>query len=356
MGIFDEMAKHGHEQLFFCYDRASKLKALIAIHDTTLGPALGGCRMWPYLKEEDAWMDALRLSRGMTYKSAASGCDFGGGKSVIWGDPAKDKSEELFRALGLYVEALNGRFITGTDVGTKSVDFVWALAETDLIVAAPEEYDGSGDSSIITAFGAWRGIKASVKEAFGGDSLQGRVVALQGLGKVGSHLAKYLADDGAELVVTDVNQAAVDEVKAKFKARAVKPDEIFDVQCDVFSPNALGAVINDQTIPRLKCKVVAGAANNQLAEARHGTALWEKGIVYAPDYVINAGGLIQVVDELSGFNRERAYRKAAGIYDALERIFAISREKKIPPAAAADVMVEEKLRQRSQLMTMYLPK
>ncbi len=356
MGIFDQMQSQGHEQLIFCYDKTSKLKSLIAIHDTTLGPALGGCRMWPYPKEEDAWRDALRLSKGMTYKSAASGCDYGGGKSVIWADPATDKTEELFRALGLYVEALKGRFITGTDVGTKSIDFVWALTETDNVVAVPEEYGGSGDTSIITAFGVWKGIKASVKEAFGSDSLQGRTVALQGVGKVGSHLAQYLVDDGADLVVCDVNPAYVAELTKKVKARVVKPEEIFDVKCDVFSPNALGAVINDQTIPRLKGKVVAGAANNQLAEGRHGTALWQKGIVYAPDYVINAGGLIQAADELEGFNRDRAYRRTAGIYDALERIYAISKEKKIPPVEAADVMVEEKLRQRGQLKTMYLPR
>lgn len=356
MGIFDRMQELGHEQLIFCYDRTSRLKALIAIHDTTLGPALGGCRMWPYLKEEDAWQDALRLSRGMTYKSAASGCDYGGGKSVIWADPAADKSEELFRALGLYVEALNGRFITGTDVGTKSPDFVWSLAETDHVVAVPEEYGGSGDTSIITAFGVWKGIKASVKEAFGSDSLRGRTVAIQGVGKVGSHLAKYLVDDGAELVVCDVNPANVGELTKKVKARVVKPEEIFDVQCDVFAPCALGGAINDQTIPRLKAKVVAGAANNQLAEARHGLILWEKGIVYAPDYVINAGGLIQAADEREGFNRDRAYRKTAGIYEALSQIYAISREKKIPPAEAADVMVEEKLRQRGRLKTMYLPR
>jgi leucine dehydrogenase len=356
VGIFDEMAKLGHEQLIFCHDHPSKLKALIAIHDTTLGPALGGCRMWPYQKEEEAWIDALRLARGMTYKSGVSGCDYGGGKSVIWADPAKDKSEELFRALGLYIEALNGRFITGTDVGTKSADFVWSLAETDNIVAAPEEYGGSGDSSIITAFGVWKGIKAAVKEGFGSDTLQGRRVALQGLGKVGSRLAKYLADDGAELIVCDTNPGYVTEVQAKVQVRTVKPEEIYDVPADVFSPNALGAVINDSTIPRLKVKVVAGAANNQLDEPRHGRVLWEKGIVYAPDYVINAGGLIQVADELMGFNRERAYRKAAAIYDALERIFAVSREKRIPSAEAADLLVEEKIRQRGQLKAMWLPR
>jgi len=356
MGIFEQMQAQGHEQLIFCHDKGSKLKALIAIHDTTLGPALGGCRMWPYLREEDAWQDALRLSRGMTYKSAASGCDYGGGKSVIWADPATDKTEELFRALGLFVEALKGRFITGTDVGTKSVDFVWSLAETSHVVAVPEEYGGSGDTSIITAFGVWKGIKASVKEAFGSDSLQGRTIAIQGLGKVGSHLAKYLFDDGAELVVCDVDPALAADVAGKVRARVVGTEDIYDAEVDVFSPNALGAVINDQTIPRLRARVVAGAANNQLAEARHGTALWQRGIVYAPDYIINAGGLIQAADELEGFNRDRAYRKAAGIYDALERIYAISRRMKIPPSEAADVMVEEKLRQRGQLKSMYLPR
>lgn len=345
MGIFDKMAQHRHEQVAFCYDRVSGLRSIIAIHNTTLGPALGGTRMWPYRSEEEALDDVLRLSRGMTYKSGASGCNFGGGKAVIWGDPGRDKSELLFRALGTFVEAFDGRFITGTDVGTVADDFVWAKAVTRYLVALPEEHGGSGDSSLTTAFGVWHGIRACADEVFGKPSLRGLKVALQGVGKVGYRLCGYLLEEGAEVTVTDISKANLERTTKAYNVKVVEPDAIYDVECDIFSPNALGSIINDETIPRLRCRIVAGGANNQLAEDRHGDELHRRGILYAPDYVINAGGLIQVTEEFPVFSRERAMQRAAAIYDSLKRIFAISKRDGIPTYRAADVMVEERLKE-----------
>jgi leucine dehydrogenase len=355
MGIFERMKKDGHEQLLFCYDKATGLKAIIAIHDTTLGPALGGCRMYPYQTEEDAVEDAFRLSRGMTYKSAASGQNHGGGKSVIWGNPNLDKSEELFRVFGRFVQTLGGRFITGTDVGTEKSDFVWSKMESDYFVALPEEYGGSGDSAVITAFGVWKGMKAAAKHLFGSDSLKGKRVAVQGLGKVGFGVVKLLVEEGAILTVTDVVAENVSQVTATFPVQTVLPEAIYDVTCDIFSPNALGGVINDETIHRLQCKVVAGAANNQLKEPRHGDELHRRGILYAPDYVINAGGLIQVADELTGYNRDRAFRKTAAIYDMLLQIFAISKNESVPTYLAADHLSERRIAMVAKLGRIYLP-
>jgi leucine dehydrogenase len=341
---FEEMAKFGHEQLSFNYSKTTGLKSIIAIHDTTLGPALGGCRMWPYATEEEAVNDALRLSRGMTYKTAASGDNWGGGKSVIWGDPATDKNEAFLRAFGRQVQAFNGRFITGTDVGTVATDFVFSSLETEYLVALPEEYGGSGDSSILTAFGVLRGIQACAKQVWGSDSLQGKTVAVQGVGKVGHHLVDYLVEQGANLIIADINPNYIKRVTDKHpQVKVVPTTEIMSVACDIFSPNALGAVMNDETIPALKCKIVAGAANNVLKEARHGDALHQRGILYAPDYVINGGGLIQVADELMGYDPERAKRKVANIYNALLRIFAISERDGIGTHKAADRLVEERL-------------
>lgn len=354
MKIFDEMAKNGHEQLIFNYDRTTGLKAIIAIHDTTLGPALGGCRMWNYSSEEEAVIDALRLSRGMTYKCGISGVDFGGGKTVIIGDPQRGKSEELFRALGRFVETLGGRYYTGTDVGTTYDDFVHVSRETSSVVGLPEEYGGSGNSSIITAFGVWKGIKACARTVFGSDSLSGLTIAIQGLGKVGGHLVELLHQEGAELVVTDINEEYVRDIKERYPVHVVAPEEIFGVSCDIFSPNALGAVLNDETIPRLKCKIVAGAANNQLKEPRHGDMLFEKGVLYAPDYVINAGGLIQVADEFDGYSKDRAFKKAAGIYDTLIKIFAIARHRNIPPFRAVDEIVERRISRIGDIRGMYV--
>ncbi|WP_339060989.1 Glu/Leu/Phe/Val dehydrogenase [Tepidibacillus marianensis] len=355
--VFEEMEKYGHEQVIFNYDKATGLKAIIAMHDTTLGPALGGCRMWKYDTEQDALKDALRLSRGMTYKCAVSGATHGGGKTVIWGDPRKDKSDEYFQALGTFIETLKGRYYTGTDVGTVGMDFVYAGKQTKYVVGLPEEYGGSGNSAIITAYGVWRGMKATAKEAFGTNLLQGLTIAVQGLGKVGYNLVQHLHDERAKLIVTDISEENVRRVQEDFPdVQVVSPDEIFGVQCDIFSPNALGAVINDETIPQFKCKAIAGAANNVLAEERHGEMLHEKGILYAPDYVSNAGGLIQVADELQGYNKDRAFKNAGLIYDILAQIYKISKEQNIPTYKAADVLVENKIEKVGRLQTKYTGK
>lgn len=354
--IFDRMARDGHEQVIFCYDRVSGLKAVIAIHDTTLGPALGGCRMYPYRSEDDALDDVLRLARGMTYKSAAAGVNHGGGKAVIWGDPQGGKSEEKFRALGRYLQALKGRFVTGTDMGTNQEDFVWSHAETGYLVALPEEYGGSGDSSVITAYGVFRGMQAACQEVWGEARLAGRTVAVQGVGKVGFHLVEHLVDDGARVIIADVVPANVARTVRQFpQVQVVAPGEILGVACDILAPCAVGGVINDETLPQLKCRVVAGSANNVLREPRHGDELQARGILYAPDYMINAGGLIQVADEIQGYNRDRAFRKAAGIYDLLREIFAISRREGIPTYRAADLLAERRLAAIAGVQRIYVP-
>lgn len=355
MKIFAKMAKEGHEQLFFNYDRTSGLKSLIAIHDTTLGPALGGCRMKQYDNEEAAVEDALRLSKGMTFKSAITGVDYGGGKAVIWADPEKDKSEILFRAFGRYVEMLKGRFMTGTDMGTTYDDFVITLKETKYVGALPEEYGGGGNSGIITAFGVWQAVKATARELLGDDSLKGLKIAVQGLGKVGYHLVGHLVGEGAKVIACDTREQLVQAVSSDYQGvEIVGPDEIFAVECDLFSPNAIGGVLNDETIAKLKCKGVVGAANNQLAEPRHAQMLADKGILYAPDYVANAGGLIQVADELEGYNKERAFRNASMIYNRLLNIFAIAKESKITTDEAANRMVKARIDDIGKLRRNYI--
>lgn len=353
MGIFEQMAQYGHEQLVFCYDKSTGLRAIIAIHDTTLGPALGGLRMWPYEREEDAVTDVLRLSRGMTYKNSAMGLNLGGGKAVLWGDPRTDKSEELFRAFGKFVESLGGRYITAEDVGTTVEDMNFVLMETDHACGRAEV---SGDPSPVTAYGVFMGIKATVKHVFGTEDLKGRKVAVQGLGKVGFHLCEHLHEAGAQLIVTDIDQEAVERAKKQFGATAVAPDEIYGVECDIFAPCALGAVLNDETIPQLKCRIVAGAANNQLKEPRHADMLKERGILYAPDFVINGGGVINVAEEYhpQGYSRERALKRVSTIYDKLLRVFKIAEERNITTAAAADVMAEERMQKIHTLNRIYL--
>lgn len=356
MGLFERMARDGHEQVVFCYDRATGLRAIIAIHDTTLGPALGGCRMWPYATEEEAVEDALRLARGMTYKSAASGQNHGGGKVVIWGDPATEKSEHLFRALGRFIGTLKGRIITGTDVGTDKTDFVWAKLESPWFVGLPEEEGGSGDTAVLTAYGVWQGMRAVARFLWGDSSLRDRRVALQGLGKVGTRLLTHLLEGGAQVTVTDIRRERVEAVCAAHpQVSGVEPEAIYDQPCDIFSPTAMGGVLNDETIPRLRCRAVAGSANNQLAEPRHGDLLHRKGILYAPDYVINAGGLIGVADEILGFDPERARRKTAAIYDQLLQIFAISQREQIPTYIAADRLAEQRIARAGRLRGIYIP-
>lgn len=356
--IFEEMKKYGVEQVIFNYDEISGLKAIISIHDTTIGPASGGCRMWNYRSTDDAVIDAIRLSKGMTYKSAASGCNFGGGKTVIIGDPKTDKSEALFRALGRFVQTLNGRYYTGTDVGTNSQDFVYASQESDYLVGLPEEYGGSGDTAIPTAYGIYMGMKAAAKKTYGDESLKGLIVAVQGIGKVGHLVVDYLIEEGAKVIVTDISEDSLIGLKEKYPSiKTVAPDEIFEQECDIFSPCALGAIINDETIPKLKCKIIAGSANNQLAEEDiHGEILHKKGILYAPDYVINAGGLIQVSDplETGDINIDRVMAKTKNIYNILMEIFTLSEEKDVPTYKAANELAENRIEAIGQIKRKYV--
>jgi leucine dehydrogenase len=343
MQVFEKLAEYRYEQLVFCHDKATGLRAIIAIHDTTLGPALGGCRMYPYATEDEAMIDVLRLARGMTYKAAASGLNLGGGKSVIIADPHTDKSEALFRSFGRYIETLGGRYIVAEDVGTSTEDANYIRVETSHVVGVDVTRGGSGDPSPLTALGVMQGMKACTEEVFGTTSLVGRVVAVQGVGHVGSHLCRLLHEEGASLIVTDPDDAAVERVVREFGAKAVELDEILTIPCDVFAPCALGAVLDDTTIPELRCSIVAGSANNVLAESVHGEALAERGILYAPDYVINAGGLINVADELEGYNERRAVKRVMRIEESIRRIIAIARRDGVPTNVAADTLALERI-------------
>lgn len=343
MELFTYMEEYDYEQVVVCQDKASGLKAIIAIHDTTLGPALGGTRMWTYETEEAAFEDALRLAKGMTYKNAAAGLNLGGGKTVIIGDPKKDKNEAMFRAFGRFIQGLNGRYITAEDVGTTVEDMDLVYSETDYVTGVSPAFGSSGNPSPVTAYGVYVGMKAAAKEAFGDDSLEGKTVAVQGVGNVAYNMCRHLHEEGAKLIVTDINKKSVQRAVEDFGATAVDTEDIYDVDCDIYSPCALGATVNDKTLPKLKAKVIAGAANNQLLENRHGDILQEKGIIYAPDYVINSGGVINVADELLGYNRERAMKKVESIYDSIEKIMQISKRDKVPTYVAANRLAEERI-------------
>lgn len=350
MKLFDTIEKHGeHEEVVICHNKEIGLKAIIAIHNTALGPALGGTRMWNYQSDEDALVDVLRLSKGMTYKAAASGLNLGGGKAVIIGDPKTQKTEALFRAFGQYVQCLNGRYITAEDVGTTVRDMEYVYAETKWVTGISKSLGGSGDPSPFTAHGVYMGIKASVKEQHKTDSLKGIRVAVQGLGNVGFHLVEELTRDGAEVTVSDIDADKCKKVEKQFNVKVVAPDQILSIDCDVLAPCALGAIFNDQTIPKLKTKIIAGGANNQLAEARHGKALKEMGVLYAPDYVINAGGLMNVFVELEKYSPERALQKTETIYDSILAIYEISKKEDIPTNIAADRIAERRINQIGKL-------
>ncbi len=355
MDLFKRMAEDGHEQVVFFRDKAGKLKAIVAFHDTTLGPALGGTRVYPYDTEDQAIEDALRLAKGMTYKSGAAGINFGGGKGLIWGDPSRDKDEMLFRAYGRFIQGLGGRFVTGTDVGTFPEDFTYCLAETQHVVGLPKAFGGTGDTSVLTAYGVFLGIKACVEEVFGTGDLEGRTVAVQGVGKVGSKLCHHLKDAGASLVVSDIREKAARALAAEVGARVAPPSEILFTEADVLSPNALGSVLNENTIPHLKCRIVAGAANNQTAGPNDALRAFERGILYAPDYIINAGGVIQVADELEGFIEARCRLKVERIPELLKTVFKISREERIDTESAARRMVDERLRRALELKSVMAP-
>ncbi len=342
MPVFSAVDFDDHEQVVFCNDPDTGLKAIIAIHNTARGPAVGGCRMWPYETEEAALTDALRLSRGMSYKSAISNLPFGGGKSVIIGDAAKQKSERLFRAVGRFVESLGGRYVIAEDVGTSPADMEWVRKETKHVAGIAE--GGSGDPSPATAHGVYHGIKAAVRHKFGRDDLNGIAISVQGLGNVGFHLCQLLAADGARLFVTDIASDAVRRAMQEFGATAVNPEAIYGVDADIFAPCALGAVINDETLPVLKARIVAGSANNQLAEDRHGLALMRREILYAPDYVINAGGIINIAHEGPMYHKTAAFKHIAGIHDTLLQIFARAETDGVPTSQAAGRIAEERFK------------
>lgn len=342
MPLFTHPEFDDHEQVAFRRDPASGLTAIIAVHDTRRGPALGGCRLWAYADEEAALTDVLRLSRGMSYKSALADLALGGGKAVILAAPDLANREALFLAMGRFVDSLGGRYISAEDVGV-SVEDVETMARVTPYVVGTRA-GGTGDPSPATAYGVLMGIRAAVAERLGQESLAGLRVAVQGLGHVGLHLCRMLHEAGATLVVSDLNAAAVARATCQFGAEAVAPAAIFDADCDVFAPCALGAVLDDTTIPRLKAKVVAGSANNQLAEARHGAMLMRRGILYAPDYAINAGGVIAVSHDGPGFDKGLVTRQVARIYDTLREIFRRAAAEGVPTSVAADRVAEERLR------------
>lgn len=342
MDVFERLEHFGHEQVLFCSEPSVGLRAIIAIHDTTLGPALGGVRMWTYKSEEEALEDVLRLSRAMTYKAAVAGLNLGGGKAVIMGDPRTQKSEALFRAFGRFVESLGGRYITAEDVGTTAADMEWIRMETRYVTGVPGR---SGDPSPFTAHGVYYGMKACAKVVFGSDSLANRTVVVQGAGNVARHLVEALLREGAHVYVADLFPEKAQRLCQDVGGTPVEADTVYDIPCDIFSPNALGGVLNAETIPRLRCAIVAGAANNQLQD-EHADArrLHERGILYAPDYVINAGGLLNVAAELEEtYDPRRVLERASGIYDTLLRIFRIARERGILPTEAAAAIAEERI-------------
>ncbi|MCH7859404.1 MAG: Glu/Leu/Phe/Val dehydrogenase [Candidatus Marinimicrobia bacterium] len=346
MDVLAVMSRHDHEQVVFCNEPAVGLKAIIAIHDTTLGPSLGGCRFYPYPTEEQALSDVLRLSRAMTYKASLAGLNLGGGKSVIIGDPETDRSEALFRAFGRCVDGLGGRYITAADVNTSVTDMEWVRRETQYVTGLPETLGSSGDPSPVTAYGVLVGIKAAVMTQLDIDNLRGIKVAVQGVGHVGRNLCRLLREAGAELFISDINQAAADGVVAELGATWVDHREIHAAPVDVLAPCAMGGALNEVTIPEIKASIIAGAANNQLARpTTDGEALYRRGILYAPDYAVNAGGLINLANELEGYDRKRALAKVEGIHDTLMRIFRMSAEEERPTHQVADGLAEGRIRQ-----------
>jgi leucine dehydrogenase len=343
-GIFSQIKNYEHEQVVFCYDKATGLQSIIAIHDTTLGPALGGTRMWTYKNEEEALYDVLRLSRGMTFKSAISGINLGGGKAVIIGNSSKDKSEALMRRYGKFVDSLNGKYITAEDVGTSTADIEFISMETDYCAGKPEYQGGGGDPSPFTAYGVYLGMKASAKKAWGSESIKGKSVMVQGSGHVGQFLVEHLIEEGAKVFVADINEANIKLVTDKYKVEVVNVNDVYSAEVDIYAPCALGATLNDETIPQLKCDIVAGAANNQLKEEiRHGEMLRDKGILYAPDFLINAGGVINCYAELEGYNRKRAYGYTDKIYQKTLDIYRVAEEENITTHEAAYMEAQRRI-------------
>lgn len=340
MEFFDTIAEMGHEEVVMASDPSCGYRGIIAVHSTVLGPALGGTRFWQYDSDEDAITDALRLSRGMTYKNAVAGLDLGGGKSVIIGDNRTKDREGIFRAHGRAVESLGGRYITAEDVGTGTADMDYVNLETNHVAGLKHK---SGDPSPVTAHGVFRAIQASAKNRWGSDDLHGKVVTIQGVGNVGRYLANKLHEAGAKLIVSDIDPERTARVARETGAKIVDGDEIYSARADIFAPCALGGIINDDTLPKLKVEIIAGGANNQLLEERHGRQLEEMGLQYAPDYVANAGGVINVFGEVAGWDADRALKKADEIYDTVLTVFEIARTDGIPSYEAADRLAERRL-------------
>lgn len=341
-GIFQDLESFGHEQVSFFHDKESGLKAIIGVHSTVLGPSLGGCRMWKYADEAAALRDVMRLSKGMTYKAAVAGLNLGGGKAVVIADSRTEKTPKLLASFAKAVDSLGGRYITAEDVGMSVADIDLIRQFTTHAVGGSNE-GGSGDPSVMTAFGVFQGMKAALKFAGLGGTLEGVRVAIQGVGNVGYHLCSYLSAAGARLIITDIYPNQVERIVQEFGAEVVTPDQIYNIDCDIFAPCALGSILNNRTIPQLKCKVVAGSANNQLETDADGFELVRRGIVYAPDYAINSGGLINVAAELEGYNQERVLGKVSQVYNTIVDILTRSQEQGIPPHQAADALAELRL-------------
>lgn len=348
---------HEHEQVVFANDEATGLRAIIAIHSTALGPALGGTRFYPYASTDDAIEDVLNLSRGMSYKAALAGLDLGGGKAVIIGDPAALKTEGLLRAYGRFVQSLNGRYYTACDVGTNSLDMDDIARECSYVTGRTVAHGGAGDSSVLTAYGVFQGMRAAAEQVWGEPTLAGRTVGVAGIGKVGRHLVRHLIEDGASVVVTDVHQPSIDAVRDEFpQVQAVADtDALVASALDVYAPCALGGALTDEVVDVLSAKIVCGAANNQLAHPGVEKQLEDRGILYAPDYCVNSGGLIQVADELEGFSFERAQQRASGIFETTRSVFELARTDGVPPAIAADRLAERRMRDVGRLRGVWLP-
>lgn len=352
--VMGRMSEFNHEQVVYCNDNDSGLKAIIAVHNTVLGPSLGGTRMWNYTNETEALIDVLRLSRGMTYKSSVAGLNLGGGKAVIIGDAAKLKNEALLRRFGKFINTLGGKYITAEDVSMNSRDMEIIHNETKYVSGLPVSMGGSGDPSPVTAYGVYVSMKASAKEVYGSDSLTGKKVLVQGLGNVGMHLVEHLHKEKAILSVYDINEGRVKQAVENFGAKAVSPDKMFDLDIDIYAPCALGASVNDDSLARLKCAIICGAANNQLAdEKKHGDEVTKKGILYAPDFVVNAGGIINVYYELEGYVRERAMAHAEKIYDTTWNIIQVAKTEKIATYMAANRIAEKRIEAIGKLKTRF---
>lgn len=344
LGVFTSEAFKGHEQVVFCQDEETGLKAIIGIHNTNLGPALGGTRMWNYQSESEAIRDVLRLSRGMTFKASISGLNLGGGKAVIIGDSRKDKTDALMRKFGEYVNSLSGRYITAEDVGINTHDMEMVKSATDHVTGIPEHMGGSGDPSPVTAYGVYMGMKAAAQFRYGNDELAGKKVLVQGIGHVGETLVKHLREEGAQVLIHDIHEDRLQEVSERYQAEIYRGDNIYAETMDIYAPCALGATLNDLTIPQLKCSIVAGAANNQLAdETKHGQDLRERGILYAPDFLINAGGLINVYREIAGYDQAEALRRTEEIYHTTMKIFETAQQDGLTSHQAAMKIAEERV-------------